>query len=304
MKPEQLAEKLKKGEYASVMPVTNLSANTTIKDLNTACDTNKRGYHYRPIYLPLKITHNFPGFWSTTAGPSTYFVINKKTVKESDLPKILNFQNFQFTKEGGELLTWGPESAGLWTVDANGKRKFNTKELENSAVYAIDNKGEKNCTYYGICNSATFNADYRYLPFYNTTLSQYMPRVQVWPLPKKLDTDEFNDALLGTHMLDSKDNIWKLDALWAPINKLINSNKDFSDSYNKFIASWSTAGSTIFPKLIFAKDDADFEKQYQTGLDMYNKDGEFPKVKEQIDKAVKDYFSKHTDVKPLEWPVK
>jgi ABC-type glycerol-3-phosphate transport system substrate-binding protein len=302
MKKDQLIEKVKSGIYAVV---DNIDFN--LKDMNAACDVYKRGYHYRPVYIPVKKTQYNPGFWPCGAGPSTYYVLNKKTIKESDLPKIMNFFNFFLTKEGSELVTWGPESAGLWTVGSDGKRQFKDAELQEDAINWSNKPGTKTCAYYGLVEGnwgGATNMDWRYYCYYNTSVSPYCPRAQAWPLPKTGSIDEFYGSGTSSllYNLDSKTVSWETDTFPTIYNMQVANNKDFADANNKFQTVVNDFISTNYPKILFSKTDADFETNYKKGLDAYINDGEFNTLKTMADKLGKDYFAVHTNIKPIPWP--
>lgn len=302
MKPEQLTQKVLKGEYASLWHWFD-GATTDLNALNKACDDSKKPYHYRMVYLKPQITKYNAGQAPCSPSASSYYMINKKTVKESDLPKLANYYNFFLTKEGAELIAWGPESAGLWTVGADGKKHFKDKDLENSAVNWDTKKGVKNCQYYNLVNG-TYDASANFV-FYaigNEPMSPYMPRVEAWPLPKTGLLTELN-ALLENQFGGTR-NRYYLDATdgasFPPDDPRI---KTLTDANGKWYADFTAATNNILPKLIFSRSDNEFESNYKKLVDTILGNGDWENYRKLKLDMMTEWLAKHPDIKPKQWSV-
>lgn len=291
MKREQKAEKIQRGEYALIS--TWLIDGKT---LNAACATFERPYRYRQLLLPIKVTKYYPGFSGCSSSAAAYYLINKQTVKKEDLPKVLNFFNYYLTPEGGDLVSWGPESAGLWEIGADGKKNFKTKELQDSSINWIYSEGSKDTRYYGLVDGNTGN-DCRHYILYMAANNLSMPRLQDWPLPLTgTEDDVFN--LMGK--VDRHTQSWQIDAIWQG-----STNKPYIDAaLQKFSPARDKVLQTIIPNIIFAKSESDFDKYYQEGLDTFYVEGDYPTFRDAMDKGAKEFLDANPDLKPLEWPVK
>ncbi len=293
MKNEQKIEKLKRGDYAFVATLL-LSGS----DLNASAASFGRSYRYRPVLIPYSITKDFPGFWGCSANAAAFYLVNKKTVAQEDLPQLLNFYNFYLTKEGADLVNYGPESAGLWTVDANGKKTFKTQELIDSAINWQYTDGGKDTAYYGLVDGGPKNAyDARHYLFYMAQNNLWIPRLQAWPLPQ---TGTEADVYTQVAKVGRKTQQWQIDAIWqGVVNK-----PEIDAALVQFAPARSKVLSDVLPAVVFAKDDADFEKYYQMGLDIFNTEGDFATYKAAMEKYSQEFLAAHPEVQPIPWPVK
>jgi len=96
-------------------------------------------YQYRKVYfdMPEDVSTylNYQIEYDINTGGFVIF----KTVAEEDVPQILQYLDFLFTDAGMRLQVWGPRSAGLFTEDANGLRKYTDPELEACMVFGANN---------------------------------------------------------------------------------------------------------------------------------------------------------------------
>jgi len=293
MKTEQKIEKMKLGEYALIDTLL-LSG----KDLNDACVSFDRTYRYRPLLIPYKITKNFPGFWGCSANAAAFYMLNKQTIKESDIPRVLKFFNYYLTPEGAEMVSYGPESAGLWEKDASGNKVFKTQELRDSAINWNYVDGAKDTSYYGLVDGGPKNAyDARHYIFYMAQNNLAIPRLKAWPLAA---TGTEADVYTQVSTVDRKTQQWQIDAIWqGVVNKpeIDSASVTFAPARTKVLAE-------VIPAIIFAKDDADFEKYYAMGLNTFNVEGDFAAYKAAMEKGSSEFLAAHTDIAPLAWPVK
>ena len=293
MKNEQKIEKMKLGEYAYIDTLL-LSGN----DLNDACASFDRSYRYRPVLIPYQLTENFPGFWGCSANAAAFYMLNKKTIKEADIPKVLNFFNYYLTPEGAEMVSYGPESAGLWELDAKGNKVFKTQELKDSAINWTYVDGAKDTAYYGLVDGGPKNAyDARHYIFYMAQNNLSIPRLKAWPLAM---TGTEADVYTQVGTVDRKTQQWQIDAIWqGVVNK-----PEIDSAAVTFTPARGKVLNEVLPAIIFAKDDADFEKYYSIGLDTFNIEGDFAAYKAAMEKGSNDFLTAHPEIAPIAWPVK
>lgn len=96
-----------------------------------------------------------------------------------------------YSDEGLDILTWGPEEAGLWEIDESGKKVFADKEVEKACLSGELQK--KGADYYGIYDCSGI-----YFPFMSTiaicapTLDAYNPKSYTRSYDPKLDIKAIN----------------------------------------------------------------------------------------------------------------
>lgn len=95
---------------------------------------------YRKVYLQIEKGENFEFFAQAAPVPSSV-VFFKNSVKESDLPQLLRWLDYQASRIADKLYAWGPRSAGLYTEE-NGVRQFKDAQLVEQMVYNTSSVGE------------------------------------------------------------------------------------------------------------------------------------------------------------------
>lgn len=134
-KDDQLQQKVASGLVACGLYVPDLNA---ARQANLQRDPSA---DLRPIPWPKE--HQDLGYFDINEGGFQAMVINKNF---SDIPRLLQFFNWFYTDEGMDIMTWGPESAGLWEMK-DGKKVFKADIADD--IVNNNTKG-KNADYYGI----------------------------------------------------------------------------------------------------------------------------------------------------------
>lgn len=95
---------------------------------------NGETHKYRRVYMEIPMNEHFVQL--EQAVPATNVVVLfKDTVRESDIPQILQYLDYQQSEIGEAMLSWGPRSAGLWELNAEGEKVFKDKDIEDNMVY-------------------------------------------------------------------------------------------------------------------------------------------------------------------------
>ena len=95
---------------------------------------------YRKVYMKIPVGDHFE-FMSSGAPIPHSVMFFKDSVRESDLPQLLRWLDYQCSRLGDKLFAWGPSSAGLFNEDANGVRTYKDEELANQMVYSTATLG-------------------------------------------------------------------------------------------------------------------------------------------------------------------
>lgn len=120
------------------------------------------------------------GFWRAT-------VANDFEYKD----RLCELWDWMYSDEGLDILTWGPEEAGLWEIDESGKKVFADKEVEQACLSGELQK--KGADYYGIYDCSGI-----YFPFMSTiaicapTLDAYNPKSYTRSYDPELDIKAIN----------------------------------------------------------------------------------------------------------------
>ena len=123
-------------------------------------------YRYRKVYMDIPLDMSTYYVYDaerdasgTNSGNLSFF---KSQVAEEDLPQILTYLDFLMSDVGLRLQVWGPRSAGLFTEDENGIRRYVDFELEQCMVFAVENNADLkyNLASNSINNNAKFPPSY------------------------------------------------------------------------------------------------------------------------------------------------
>lgn len=125
----QFKEKVTNGQYAMAI----ISAAGHPPYVNDAIAKSGKSFRYRPLYTKVESLPDYqvteqPLSWGDSVGIL-------KTVKEEDLPQILNWMNVQFTDEWDEIMRWGPKDAGLYVENDDGTRTFVNDKFNDKYIY-------------------------------------------------------------------------------------------------------------------------------------------------------------------------
>ncbi len=126
---EKFKEKVMNGQYAIIAP----GWVGGIDKVNEEIEKSGKTYHYVPFFTQVPQLPEFPAF---KEGPPTFneTLSLLKTLKEDEVPQVLNWINTQFTKEWQEIKFWGTKEAALYTENADGTRTFKDPNMEKFLV--------------------------------------------------------------------------------------------------------------------------------------------------------------------------
>lgn len=113
-------------------------------------DTNDQGWSYRPIWVDTEYNQSQYGGVSTVSY-STYMGIFKDSLTDTQLDQLMHAINYLNSEVGINNFFWGPQSAGLFTVDENGNRSYTNQQLHDCVINNVDNGV---ATDYGIINGS------------------------------------------------------------------------------------------------------------------------------------------------------
>lgn len=251
-------EKCTNGEYA-VLYGSEIPSLVTINN-------NANGFKYRRVALNIPFdTENFVPMNDALTG-GTRYAFMKTTISEEQLPQILRAFDFMITDVGQKLIQWGPKSAGLFTEDADGKRRFNDKELEDAAVYG---KSSEPLVKYGLDNKAWPGYAYgvnRWKPIY---VYDFVPNIQ------RLDSTYYTTASYDPMetVQGVAPNIWQFTANVPALKEAFDARTDFEKAMTKCLT---------------AKNEGEFEEYYNAFVDKAVRSGYTDEALEEANKYWKE----------------
>jgi len=123
---EKYKEKVMNGQYAIIW-------DATAGDVNPLLEKAGKSFRYVPFYTQVPQRPEFPAY---KEGPPTFSSTLSllKTLKEDEVPQVLNWINTMFTEEWEDIKYWGTKEAGLYEELPDGKRKFKDENLQKFLV--------------------------------------------------------------------------------------------------------------------------------------------------------------------------
>lgn len=113
-------------------------------------DGSEGGWSYRPVWVNTPIDENYGGI--TTGADTAFWGIFNDTLTDAQIEQLIHCINYLYSPVGYNNFAWGPASAGLFTVDADGTCTFADEEL---AANVLKGEGTEAAEKYGImCSGA------------------------------------------------------------------------------------------------------------------------------------------------------
>ena len=131
-KTEQYQEKVQSGRVAVTFQIPDVTATrNALKAASPTNDLHPFDWPGAPVYSDKSyVDPSYPGGY--------YNIMINKDMKGEDIERLLAYFDWFQTEEAKLIGTWGPESAGLYTTDANGNRVW----ADDAFYQAISTGGE------------------------------------------------------------------------------------------------------------------------------------------------------------------
>ena len=234
---------------------------------NQATLDNGETVKYRKVYMKIPKNEHFEYFCQ--GEPSVNGVcIFKDSVKESDLPQILRWLDFQCSELCDKLVAWGPETAGLFTestdLDGNTIRQFKDETLVQQMVYStvtlgstvqkynLANAGATGTmaktvfTFYFAGGSKDHPKCYYDLSSMSSMLNIYYSSSRVHASIPKVYIGKTAQIWKWKNVdLDGVEKVWaRRDTLEAAFKQVLTSGNSFDSKWNSMLATANTIGFT------------------------------------------------------------
>lgn len=264
-------EKLNNGQYA-------MAYLWETPDSATLAAANKP-FRYRKLWIDAPVQED--KFISPSSSPTNNYsvLIFKDKVKEEDVPQIVRYLDYLVSEVGEKMYTWGPRSAGLFD-EADGKRTFKDKLLEEAMVYGKDNGSTLT---YGLNNTRLgstnmYGGTWPYHPGYMWGGSAVVPANSYVRVPSAGDAINFFDP--GNLPNNSANDIatpLNVDTFVVVYFGIIPSLDEYWKGRDAF--------EKALTKTLAAKDDAQFEDLWNKFIELAKNNGG-----DQAIKDINDYF--------------
>lgn len=266
-KDDQASAKIINGEYAV------FNGWGPVNDARALSEKEGRGYGFRLV--PMFANHPMVNAYQDMTyqpynmdGSAVGYLITTG-VDEKDLPQVLNWFDWNFSKEAAELRAWGPRE---WSTGEGKERRFKPeyKAIEEWAVAGI--KSGKDGNYYGLYDNMRGGDAANGAPFWNheTHGIEGLPYedkpVRVYPptLSEKANTD--SQVLLAENIrfksqvkyyrqvdwtfahldpegkfneVDSVEGVYSADAKSKVVNVIVGKPEDFDKNYQAYLDLYS-----------------------------------------------------------------
>ena len=232
--------------------------------------------------VPGAIRHFFPfpktspdfGFYDPyNPHPYPRTLINKNLSEEAKR-KIAEFVDWTYSAEGQQILSWGPESAGLYVTDADGKRRFADPAVEEAVLAgSVDGEGP-----------------------YKWGLHDAVIEMSSDPLAKVLGPDQLNKTVfheynkVGNYMNLISSVVASDPRFLGVSTKLQVANSDQSEIVTAVGDwYWGIFSQTYLPQILTAENEEQFEERYNNMIDAFMRETNYTEAKENMVKYFKKF---------------
>lgn len=261
---EQLQEKVATGRVAVGMSVSDLAAaKETMAMLNPDAKI-------RYIAWP-KQNENLGVYDIFQGGGYRYVVSNDLT--DAELERLTQYFDWFYSDEGMDLITWGPEEAGLWEIK-DGVKVFKDESVADACLNGIS--GANGADYYGLYDPYGVQSPFCSKAAMATPIMTHgNPFSYVRSYPANLNIYDVANAVLGSSGIDYKGIASSGD------------NGENANAASSFY--WNQFTTLEIAKLLNAKTDAEFDKAWDEVYANFLKDGKYEAAKADMEKWFATY---------------
>ena len=263
----QYKEKVLNGTYA-IASLTMVSG-----DVNEELKRLGKSYRYRPFITQVEAHPDYPAYKERTYWEQSLCFL--KSLSEDELYQVLNWINVQYSDEYEKVRHWGPEEAGLYKMDENGKPVFTDERftkyfIEGDTSVLPEVKDRK-----GLGN------DTRPLEVRPAYISRWNPKI-VYDLNNYATNPEsaFVFAADSVHTTNVKEfppaNVW--NNIYAELPEVV--------TYWSARDQWENAFKIAFT----ANSDEDFDAKWDAAVAELNRIVDVKALEEAMTKAALDYI--------------
>ena len=277
---EKFKEKVLNGNYG----IVGVGDAGGFNSINTQLEKAGKSFRYVPFFTQVEQRADFPAF---KEGPPVFYEALSilKTVKEEDVPQILNWMNIQFTDEWDDIRFWGTKEAGLYEELTDGTRKFKDEKMQKLLVdgdlTAMDAKDAKGLSSNAIASGYTWKGVIKWTQNASKFSPQFFNKMIKYSTNMELAM-KFPSSSPWTQGFVPVPNIQSWSAEYANIPEI---QKLWSAR-----ASWDDPFKVAFT----AKDEEDFNKKWDAAVANLRKVIDVDKMLEEQTKIMLPLLEKRT----------
>lgn len=205
--------------------------------------TDEADWAYRPLWVDMKYDQTVEIQQLPTV---EYYGIFKDSVPEEQMDQLIHYIDYMCSMVGINCVMYGPESAGLFTVDADGNRVYTDPQLEAAMVYGEDSKLPVK---YGLHNLNMVEHTFKHGFICGTVLDWFMPSYKAKATMERKESDAFINFNPGTLpgkslaenciMADSSVNMYSIGLNVESIAEFWKARAGFEDQMKKVLVAMS-----------------------------------------------------------------
>lgn len=222
------------------------------------------GYVYRPIWVDTDYYDKFIGF--STGKYNNCVGIFNDVLSDEEMEQLMHALNYLNSEVGINNFYWGPESAGLFTVDADGNRSYVDEGLHACMILTEDNGANVK---YGLYNRKVAQKGLHDIIPHGNASDLYAPKYLQAADSERTANGAMNfynpGILMGESYADHAISINLNCNVYGSEGQEIEGLADFWAARNAF--------EDQVKKTLAAETEADYEKQFQELIDLCEDNG-------------------------------
>jgi len=204
------------------------------------------------------------GFYDVVAPEAYYVVMVSDSVPSDKLDRIMEYWEWLYSDEGQDLISWGPESAGLWEI-RDGVKKFIDPQIEYDMLNRV--RDANGADKYGLSEGAMMR-EKNFCPIVLASGAGLNYQTFFRSYPAVVNFDEVSKNIFGAAGLNFKGSGAMLNG--DPIVESV------ADWY------WDEFLEKDIGKILNAKTDAEFEAAYAEIKLSHDTKVDYPEAQRQM----------------------
>jgi len=199
-------------------------------------------------YIPWPRGSEDKGYYNVDNGGFLRYVVNADSFTGDELVRLTQYWDWFYSDEGFDILSWGPESAGLWEMQ-DGVKKFVDPDVEYAMLNGIRN--EKGADYWGLFDKFghSYNKYWSRAGATAPAMNDYNPFSSDRSYPPDLDIDFIARNMQGDSGFSTQG--------WAADNDGTEVTTEIVNFY------WAAMIDDDVPRMVVAKTDAEFDAAWE-----------------------------------------
>lgn len=244
---------------------------SSMNDFNAARDSLlKLDPKARIHFIPFPKADPDLGFYDLVSPEPFYFSLIRGDMPSENIKRLTQYWDWLYSDEGQDLITWGPEDSGLWTMK-DGKKVFKDPNVEKDMLnLTMDANGPDT---YGLTYGPESGTSYAPI----VLAAPGVPNLKQYQrsYPANIDIDDVSRNLTGVNSVNLT-----MTASYGDNSKLLS---DMSSWY------WSEFAGKDVAKLLKSKNDTEFNTAWDQIYKNFKEETKYDEAKKQM----VEWFKQH-----------